>query len=48
VDKFAGLADAPVTALGLSSGAADKQAQHAVSTNPFLRDGLLQGHWLKQ
>jgi hypothetical protein len=27
VDKFAGLADAPVTALGLSSGAADALAQ---------------------
>jgi quercetin dioxygenase-like cupin family protein len=26
----------------------DKQAQHAVSTDPFLRYGLLQGHWLKQ
>jgi hypothetical protein len=26
----------------------DKQAQHAVSTDPFLREGLLQGHWLKQ
>jgi hypothetical protein len=27
VDKFAGLADAPVTALGLSSGAAEALAQ---------------------
>jgi hypothetical protein len=27
VDKFAGLVDAPVTALGLSSGAADALAQ---------------------
>jgi hypothetical protein len=27
VDRFAGLADAPVTALGLSSGAADALAQ---------------------
>jgi hypothetical protein len=27
---------------------ADQQAQHAVDTDPFMREGLLKAHWLKQ
>ena len=26
----------------------DQQAQHAVDTDPFMQEGLLKAHWLKQ
>jgi hypothetical protein len=26
----------------------DQQAQHAVDTDPFVQEGLLKAHWLKQ
>jgi pantoate kinase len=51
VDRFAGLADAPVTALGLSSSAADALAQalgvnsvRELADNKYVRRAQAIGH----